>query len=137
VDKLTVSERSANMAKVRGENTQPEIALRRIAHRIGLRYRLHRKDLPGKPDAVLPKHKLAVFVHGCFWHRHPGCHRASMPSSKVDFWAEKFRRTVERDARQMDELAALGWKPMVVWECELRDEKAVEERLLSATSYKR
>lgn len=132
VDKLTVSERSVNMAKVRGANTKPEIALRQIAHRIGLRFRLHRKDLPGKPDMTLPKHRLAIFVHGCFWHRHQGCKRASTPSSRTDFWQAKFQATVERDTLQLQQLSLLGWRTMVVWECELRHEAHVENRLRDA-----
>lgn len=134
VDKLDPVRRSANMARVRGKDTGPELRVRRIAHRMGLRFRLHRKDLPGKPDLVFPKHRLAVFVHGCFWHRHPGCSRASMPSTRVDFWEAKFAANVERDARQVAALEAQGWRVLVLWECRLKDEALIEAALKEAVS---
>ena len=121
--------RSEMMANVRSRNTAPELAVRRIAHRMGLRFRLHRKDLPGRPDLVFPRHRLAVFVHGCFWHRHEGCRHASMPKSRTAIWAEKFAANVQRDARQQTALRSLGWRILVVWECETKDEAAVERRL--------
>ena len=122
--------RSALMARIRGRDTTPELAVRRIAHRMGLRFRLHRKDLPGRPDLVFPKHRLAVFVHGCFWHRHEGCRYASTPKSRGVFWTEKFAANVERDARQEAALRALGWRVLVIWQCETGDERAVERRLV-------
>ena len=121
--------RSKMMARIRGRDTAPELAVRRIAHRMGLRFRLHRKDLPGRPDLVFPKHRLAVFVHGCFWHRHEGCRHASTPKSRTTFWTEKFAANVERDARQEAALRTLGWRVLVIWQCETRDEAAVERRL--------
>lgn len=121
--------RSELMAGIRSRNTAPELAVRRIAHRMGLRFRLHRKDLPGRPDLVFPIHRLAVFVHGCFWHRHEGCRRASMPKSRAATWAKKFAANVERDARQQTALRSLGWRVLVVWECEIKNEAAVERRL--------
>ena len=124
--------RSAIMARIRGHDTAPEIAVRRIAHRMGLRFRLHRKDLPGRPDLVLPKHRLAVFVHGCFWHRHEGCRRATTPKSRAVFWTEKFAMNVARDARQEAALKELGWRVLVIWECETRNEPAVERRLAAS-----
>ena len=126
--------RSELMARIRSRDTAPELAVCRIAHRMGLRFRLHRKDLPGRPDLVFPKHRLAVFVHGCFWHRHEGCRHASMPRSRVAFWTEKFAANVARDARQQAALNEVGWRVLVIWECETRDEEAVERRL--ATSVK-
>jgi len=132
MDKLDPERRSANMARVRGKDTGPEMRVRRIAHRIGLRFRLHRKDLPGKPDLVFPKHRLAVFVHGCFWHRHPGCSRASTPATRPEFWQTKFDATVARDYRQQQVLEAAGWKVLVLWECGLKDEAVVEHRLKAA-----
>ena len=132
MDNLDPARRSANMARVRGKDTGPELRVRRIAHRIGLRFRLHRKDLPGKPDLVFPKYRLAVFVHGCFWHRHPGCERASSPSTRIDFWAAKFAANVARDARQQEELARLGWNVLVVWQCDLKNQQAVATALVSA-----
>jgi len=121
--------RSELMANIRGRDTAPEMVVRRIAHRMGLRFRLHRKDLPGRPDLVFPKHRLAVFVHGCFWHRHEGCRLASTPKSRAAFWAEKFAANVERDARQEAALRALGWQVLVIWQCETRDGAAVERKL--------
>lgn len=132
VDKLDPACRSANMSRIRGKDTAPEVRVRRVAHRMGLRFRLHRKDLPGRPDLVLPKHRLAVFVHGCFWHRHPGCPRASTPSTRVDFWQAKFQTNVERDARQIAALEADGWNVLVLWECGLKDEAFIETALHEA-----
>ena len=129
IDIVDTKRRSEMMASVRSRNTAPELAVRRIAHRMGLRFRLHRKDLPGHPDLVFPKHRLAVFVHGCFWHRHEGCRHASMPKSRTATWAGKFAANVERDARQQTALGSLGWRVLVVWECEIKNETAVEHRL--------
>lgn len=132
MDHLDPQRRSDNMSKVRGRDTKPEVRVRQIAHRMGLRFRLHRKDLPGKPDLVLPRHRLAVFVHGCFWHRHAGCSRASMPSTRREFWEAKFDANVARDARQQAELTSAGWRVLVVWECELKDADALETRISAA-----
>lgn len=104
------------MSGIRARNTKPELVLRRALHALGFRYRLHAGDLPGKPDLVFPKHRAVVHVHGCFWHRH-GCDKTSTPSTNVDFWAEKFRRNVERDAEVEAKLEGLGWRLGVVWEC--------------------
>jgi DNA mismatch endonuclease (patch repair protein) len=105
------------MSRVRGKHTSPEMRVRRAAHAMGLRFRLHRKDLPGKPDLVFPRHGVALFVHGCFWHRHPGCPKSSTPKSRTEYWTDKFERNVERDARAIAELEALGWRTAVIWEC--------------------
>ena len=126
--------RSAMMARIRGRDTAPELAVRRIAHRMGLRFRLHRKDLPGRPDLVFPKHRLAVFVHGCFWHRHEGCRHASTPKSRVVFWTEKFAMNVARDSRQEAALKDLGWRVLVIWECETKCEAVVERRLAGSVN---
>jgi len=134
VDKLSTLARSANMRSVRGRNTKPEIEVRKLAHRAGLRFRLHRNDLPGTPDLVFPRYRLVVFVNGCFWHRHGNCRRASMPSTRVEFWEKKFAATIARDARQQTELTSLGWRVLVIWQCELRDPVAVSGRLVKATS---
>lgn len=107
------------MSRIRGKNTKPEVLLRSLLHRRGFRFRLHTPSLPGRPDIVLPKYRTAIFVHGCFWHRHEGCSNTTMPKTRTGFWAEKFRRTVERDARKKAELEALGWQVLTVWECEL------------------
>jgi DNA mismatch endonuclease (patch repair protein) len=115
-------QRSFNMSRIRGKDTVPEIRLRSLLHRAGHRFRLHRKDLPGRPDIVLPGAKVAVYVHGCYWHRHEGCRLSTMPSSNVDFWRAKFERTVERDHENVEALKVAGWTPVVIWECELRAE---------------
>lgn len=120
VDTFTPEERSEIMRKVRSKNTTPELVVRSVLHRLGFRFRLHRKDLPGNPDIVLPRHNTIVFVHGCFWHRHKGCKAASMPATKAEYWEEKFRRTVKRDNVNIRSLRKSGWKVVVVWECQTR-----------------
>ena len=108
------------MSRIKGRNTNPEVRLRSLLHRAGFRFRLHAKDLPGRPDVVLPKYRTAIFVHGCFWHRHPGCRNATTPSTRPEFWQQKFQSNVIRDARNRTELEAAGWKVKTVWECELK-----------------
>ncbi len=127
VDFLSPSERSERMSRIRSSNTAPEVALRRALHALGFRFRLHRKDLPGKPDIVLPRYKTAIFVHGCFWHRHDGCKVANTPKSNTEFWTEKFDRNVARDIRAREMLEAKGWKVIVVWECELGSGRKVNQ----------
>ncbi len=114
------------MAAIAGKDTQPEIAVRRIAHRLGYRYRLHVKDLPGRPDLVFPGRRKIIEVRGCFWHRHPGCILSATPATRRDFWQAKFQATVARDARNLAALEASGWAVMVVWECEISDEHLVD-----------
>jgi len=126
--------RSSLMKKVRQRDTRPEIVVRRTAHILGYRFRLHRRDLPGSPDLVFPRHTVAVFVHGCFWHRHPGCRYASTPKNNSEFWNDKFRRNVERDARKESELRDLGWRVLVIWECETRDPEGLGRRLSASLS---
>lgn len=121
MDTLTPAQRSWNMSQIRCRDTKPERVVRSVLHRIGARFRLHRKDLPGCPDIVLPKYRLAVLVHGCFWHRHPGCKYAYTPKSRVEFWHGKFEATVKRDQKTYRRLRALGWAVSVIWECETRD----------------
>ena len=131
-DFLTKAPRSERMSRIRGRDTKPELVLRKLLHAQGLRYRLHRADLPGKPDLVFVRHKAVVFVHGCFWHRHHGCSIATTPKSNIDFWVEKFDRNVARDRRNILALQALGWRVYVVWECELTSvikAKAAADRL--------
>jgi DNA mismatch endonuclease (patch repair protein) len=118
------------MAKIGPRDTKPEILVRRLLHRIGRRFRLHRRDLPGTPDIVLPASRKAIFVHGCFWHRHEGCSRATTPKIRTEFWQTKFSSNVERDKRKEAELRAAGWDIITVWECETRNLAAVEERLV-------
>ena len=107
------------MARVRGKDTRAEVVLRKALHGLGFRYRLNQRGLPGTPDLVFPRRHAVLFVHGCFWHRHEGCRRTSTPSSNAEFWSEKFRRNIERDARNIAALQALGWRVGVVWECEI------------------
>ncbi len=106
------------MSRIGSKDTKPELAVRKALHRVGLRFRLHVKGLPGRPDVVLPRRRLAVFVNGCFWHRCPHC-GPSVPKSNVGYWTEKFRRNVERDRRALDSLAGMGWRVVVVWECRI------------------
>jgi DNA mismatch endonuclease (patch repair protein) len=117
------------MSRIRGANTKPEIRVRSLLHHMGYRFRLHRKDLPGKPDIVLPKYETVIFVHGCFWHRHPDCQFAYTPKSRVEFWTKKFARNVERHDEVEAELTALGWNVVVVWECETKNEDTLYELL--------
>lgn len=109
------------MALVRSANTQPELLVRRALHARRLRFRLHRKDLPGSPDLVLPGRRLVVFVHGCFWHRHPGCKATRTPKTRRDWWVKKFAENVNRDKRNRRALSALGWRVVVIWECDARN----------------
>lgn len=129
MDKLTPEHRSWNMSRIFSANTKPELAVRSLLHKMGYRFRLHRKDLPGKPDIVLTKYKTVIFVHGCFWHRHDACQYAYTPKSRVKFWKEKFEGNIERDIRKKNELEALGWKVILIWECELSDLESIVNKL--------
>lgn len=120
VDKVT---RSRMMAGIRGKDTEPELAVRRFLHGRGLRFRLHRRDLPGCPDIVFPKYGTVVFVHGCFWHRHRGCQFTTTPATRREFWLSKFQGNVRRDRSQARELRRMGWRVSVVWECEIGQER--------------
>ena len=113
-------QRSRNMSAIKSKNTKPEIAVRKLLHSMGYRFRLHRKDLPGSPDIVLPKYKTVIFVHGCFWHRHQNCKYASNPKTRREFWEKKFKENIERDKKTQEKLKNLGWKTKVVWECEIK-----------------
>ena len=126
-DKLSAERRSANMRRIRSKDTNPEIALRSLIHRLGYRFRLHRKDLPGKPDIVFPSRQKVIFVHGCFWHQHPGCREGRMPGSRREYWEPKLRRNQERDAASQASLTGQGWRCLTVWECELKDAAAVRK----------
>ncbi|WP_337189216.1 DNA mismatch endonuclease Vsr [Phenylobacterium sp.] len=126
--------RSAVMRRVKGRNTTPEMTVRKALTRLGARYRLHRKDLPGNPDIVLPGRRLAIFVHGCFWHGHDCARGARVPKQNRDYWVAKVGRNVARDARNAEALAAAGWRVEVVWECDLRDAAALEARLVDLLS---
>ncbi|WP_281662842.1 very short patch repair endonuclease [Paraburkholderia fungorum] len=129
MDTVTSARRSAIMRRVRSKNTSSEMSVRRIVYGMGYRYRLHRKDLPGKPDLVFAGRKKILFVHGCFWHSHNACNRARIPTANRDYWANKIQRNVERDASQHAALSAAGWQILIVWECELRDATALQARI--------
>lgn len=120
-DVFNPAKRSEIMSKVHSANTAPEIRIRKLLHSMGYRFRINRKDLPGKPDIVLPKYKTLIFVHGCFWHGCPTCKHAQIrPKSNSDYWAKKLDRTLERDQKNIDLLEKIGWKVIVIWECEIK-----------------
>lgn len=131
MDTLTPIERSERMRRVGSKDTGPEVAVRRILHRLGYRFRLHRRDLPGRPDIVLPKHRSVILVHGCFWHRHTesNCRLARLPKSRPEFWEAKFAANQERDARVELQLRQAGWRVLVVWECELSQKEQLGNRM--------
>lgn len=129
MDSLSPERRSWNMSRIRAKDTLPERIVRSLLHSLGYRFRLNRKDVPGRPDIVLPKYHTAIYVHGCFWHRHRGCSLAYTPKSNLEFWSQKFGRNEKRDAEVAIELKAAGWKQVVVWECETRDVPALARRL--------
>ena len=118
-DIVSEKKRSAMMAGVRQKNTKPELLIRKQLHRLGLRYRLHVKKLPGSPDLVFPKYKAVVFVHGCFWHQHPGCRKSRRPESRGEWWNEKLQKNVERDRRKKLALKRQGWRVLTIWECDI------------------
>ena len=130
IDVVAPRTRSRMMATIRGANTRPELLVRSFLHRNGLRYRLHAPDLPGRPDIVLPRWRSAVFVHGCFWHRHPGCRFATTAATSKAFWQAKFNANVARDTRQVKSLMKAGWNVSIIWECEVESKEALG-RLLS------
>lgn len=130
-DTLTPAARSERMARVRGRNTKPELATRQLLHAMGYRYRLQARELPGRPDIVFRKRHKAIFVHGCFWHRHadPACKLARLPKSRLDFWLPKLEGNRARDEANLARLEAMGWRALIVWQCELRDRERVANRL--------
>jgi DNA mismatch endonuclease, patch repair protein len=130
-DVHTPAQRSFNMSRIRGRDTKPEVLLRSLLHRAGLRFRKNVRSLPGKPDIVLPRHRTVVLVHGCYWHRHEGCRFTTTPATRSAFWLDKFQGTVERDRKAEQALRQRGWRVLTVWECELRDNPAAfAERLV-------
>lgn len=128
-DKIPAAQRSANMLRIRSQNTLPEIAVRRLIFSMGFRYRLHVSNLPGKPDIVLPRHRCIIQVHGCFWHQHRGCIDGRVPASRQSYWGPKLARNVERDAQVVRALRRLGWRVITVWECETADHAKLARRL--------
>lgn len=129
MDRFTSAERSRIMRQVKGRNTGPELTIRKILHGMGFRFRLHRNDLPGKPDVVLPRWKAVIFVNGCFWHQHAGCPRAARPRSNAAFWNRKLDRNVARDGENVRRLRAGGWRTMTLWECRITDTPAFRRKL--------
>jgi DNA mismatch endonuclease (patch repair protein) len=135
-DIVTPEQRSRMMSRVKGKNTKPEMIVRSLCHEMGLRFRLHRRDLPGTPDLVFPKHRLCIFVHGCFWHRHTGCKYASTPKSQQKFWLEKFDYNIKRDIQNINKLKLLDWRVEVIWECELKNINSIKEKIHNLTTKK-
>jgi DNA mismatch endonuclease, patch repair protein len=127
----TAHDRSTIMAKIRSKNTKPELIVRRLTHSLGYRYRLHRKDLPGKPDLVFAKRKKVIFVHGCFWHSHNCRVTPKIPKSNRDYWIPKLERNVQRDREHQEQLMNMGWQILVLWECELKDKECLAEIIKS------
>jgi DNA mismatch endonuclease (patch repair protein) len=132
VDSLTPAQRSWNMSRIRSVHTKPERRVRSLLHSLGFRFRLHRNDLPGRPDIVLTRYRTAIFVHGCFWHQHRRCKEATTPKSRIPFWTAKLQANVKRDRKRRVELQHQSWNVVVVWECELKDEQRLARRLSTA-----
>lgn len=128
-DIYSPKKRSEIMSRVRGRDTGPERTVRSLVHRMGFRFRLDRRDLPGRPDITLPRHHKVIFVHGCFWHQHPGCRKATIPATRSDWWSAKLTRNCQRDGEACRELESLGWRPLVVWECELAQPAVLQKKL--------
>ena len=129
MDNLSPEHRSWNMSRIRSANTRPELKVRSLLHRMGYRFRLHRKDLPGRPDIVLPGKRTVILVHGCYWHRHRGCKLAYEPKSNREFWESKFNENIKRDNRTQSQLQELNWRVITVWECETRNLEVLASRL--------
>ncbi|HWE06984.1 MAG TPA: DNA mismatch endonuclease Vsr [Rhizomicrobium sp.] len=129
MDTFSAAERSAVMKRVRSKDTQPEMAVRSMVHRMGFRYALHRRDLPGNPDMVFPSRQRIIFVHGCFWHGHSCRSGRNRPASNTDYWIAKLNRNVARDSSNRRRLRSLGWRMLVVWECELKDPERLRARI--------
>jgi DNA mismatch endonuclease, patch repair protein len=130
VDIFTTSVRSRIMGRIKGKNTKPELLVRRVLHSLGFRFRLHGCNLPGKPDIVLPRYRKIIFVHGCFWHCHAGCPRATLPKTNANFWRNKINGNLVRDKRIRRELKKLGWDVLVLWQCQLKSTDTIIRRLL-------
>jgi DNA mismatch endonuclease, patch repair protein len=120
VDVFSQVKRSWIMGRVKGRDTKPEMMVRSLVHRMGFRFRVHRRDLPGNPDVVLPRHRKVIFIHGCFWHGHPGCPRSKRPTTNQTFWDKKLNGNLERDKRFQEELRHTGWRVLVIWQCETK-----------------
>ena len=123
-------QRSRNMSAIKSKNTKPEIAVRKVLHSMGYRFRLHGKDLPGSPDIVLPKYRTVIFVHGCFWHRHKDCKYATTPKTRQDFWNKKFTTNIERDLEIHEKIKNLNWRSVVIWECETKHMENLRDKII-------
>lgn len=132
-DTLTTVARSERMSRVRGKNTIPELIVRRLVHKLGYRYKLHQKNLPGCPDLVFTRKQKVIFVHGCFWHRHASkkCKLARLPKSRLDFWLPKFEGNILRDRKNQKAIKSIGWKSLIIWECEMKDQASLEKKIIS------
>jgi len=141
MDKLDPTRRSENMRRIRSKDMKPELVVRSLAHQLGFRFRLHRRELPGSPDLVFPRHRKIVFVHGCFWHQHSGCREGRVPNTRKEYWEPKLARNRERDNANLAALGQAGWSTLVIWECETNNTEALATRLRSfldlATSARR
>jgi DNA mismatch endonuclease (patch repair protein) len=129
MDIVSPAHRSKIMSRIRGKGTKPELDVRKAAHRLGYRFRLHRSDLPGSPDLVFPSKKIALFVHGCFWHRHEDCRYCYRPKSNIEFWQRKFKNNITRDGCVKVELERMGWRVAIIWECEVADSYSLNRKL--------
>jgi DNA mismatch endonuclease (patch repair protein) len=129
-DSITTERRSDNMRKIRSKDTKPEVRLRKLLFRLGYRFRLHRKDLPGKPDIVFPGRKKVIFIHGCFWHQHRDCREGRLPGSRQEYWIPKLKNNISRDQKHVVDLQNLGWKVLVIWECQAAKIDHTEDTML-------
>ena len=123
-------DRSANMRAIRSKDMRPELAVRHLVHQMGYRYRLHKKDLPGKPDLAFVSRRKVIFVHGCFWHAHKGCKAAHVPKSNLEYWGPKLERNLTRDLKNIESLMANGWETLIIWECETKTQEELKKRIL-------
>lgn len=130
MDTVDSETRSRIMSHIHGKDTAPEMAIRRLIHGMGYRYRLHDRSLPGTPDIIFRARKKIIFVNGCFWHRHQGCRLATIPKTNVDYWTEKFRLNAERDRKTLEEFESIGWKTLVIWQCEIRDVEKLKGKII-------
>lgn len=129
MDRITADQRSDIMRRIKSRDTSPEMTVRRLVHGMGYRYRLHVKELPGSPDLVFPGRRKVIFVHGCFWHRHPKCRFSTTPKTRVAYWQEKFEKNIARDKRNLKELKKNRWKFLVIWQCEIKDKNSLKKRI--------
>ncbi|HBG18746.1 MAG TPA: very short patch repair endonuclease [Desulfobulbaceae bacterium] len=129
MDKFSTTKRSEIMAQIRAKDTKPEKIVRSLLHKMGFRFRIHRSDLPGTPDIVLPRHKTIIFVHGCFWHFHEGCKEAILPKTNTEYWREKLYKNIKRDQINNQELEKIGWNVLEIWECEIQDLRILSTKI--------